>query len=63
MKYTLKAECPKDIFLTYTKHSVECKFKDNHTYGFYDNVLGLVNDEISLTNVNIPFILREGLGY
>ena len=63
MEYTLKAECSKDVFLTHTYHSCECKFKDNHTYGFYDNVLGLVNDEISLTNVNIPFILREGLGY
>ena len=51
MNYTIKAECDKNTFLNITENSLECKYKDGYTYGFYDDTHS-VNDDIMLLITN-----------
>lgn len=36
MKCTLKAQCSKEDYLDNTEYSLECKYKNGFTYGFYE---------------------------
>ena len=48
MKCTLKAKCSKQEFLDNTEYSLECKQKDEFTYGFYEDVYEAKYDETNL---------------
>jgi len=60
MNYTIKAKCDKDTFLNITESSLECKYKNGYTYGFYDNNLATARDEMSLLNNNINVEVFNG---
>lgn len=60
MNYTIKAKCDKDTFLNITESSLECKYKNGYTYGFYDNNLATASDEMSLLNNNINVEVFNG---
>ena len=37
MRYTIKAKCSEQKFLSYARNSLKCVYKSGYTYGFYDH--------------------------
>ena len=60
MKCTLKAKCFKQEFLDNTEYSLECKQKDEFTYGFYEDIWGVKLDETNLEKQSIPCEIING---
>lgn len=60
MKCTIKAKCPKDIFLKYALHSVECKYRKGYTYGWYDFKMDAEMDKYSLNQAKIKNEIIRG---
>ena len=53
MRVTIKAKCSKENFLRYTQNSIECKYKNGYTYGFYERKIDAEIDKYRLKFVKI----------